>query len=75
MLTTYGISTLGKLTSQRIPKLGGTITVKRISISTDNQNSWRTGRNSKGQSRKQNATSLTKKSMRLLTRSVVYRSS
>jgi len=48
MLTTYGISTLGKLTSQRIPKLGGMITVKRLSISTDNQNSWRTGRNSKG---------------------------
>jgi len=49
---TYGISTLGKLTSQSTPKLGGMITVKRISISTDNQNGWKTGRNSKEQSRR-----------------------
>jgi len=49
---TYGISTLEKLTSQSISKLGGTITVEGILISTDNQNGWKTRRNSKGQSRK-----------------------
>ena len=58
---TYGISTLEKLTSQSTSKLGGTITVEGILISTDNQNGWKTGRNSKGQSRKQNTTSLIKK--------------
>jgi len=44
---TYGISTLGKLTSQSIPKLGGMITIERILISTDNQNGWKTRRNLK----------------------------
>jgi len=60
MLIIYGISTLGKLTSQSTPKLGEIITVKRISISTNNQNSWKTGRNSKEWSRRRNATSLMK---------------
>ena len=49
---TYGISTLEKLTSQSISKLGRIITIKGILISIDNQNGWKTGRNSKGQSRK-----------------------
>ena len=51
------------------------ITVEKILISTDNQNSWKTKRNSKRWLGRQNATFLMKKSIRLLIRSVIYRSS
>jgi len=61
-------------TSWCIPKLGETIIVEGTLICTDNQNNWKTRRNSKKWSRGWNITSLILKSMKLPTRSVVYRS-
>ena len=47
MSMAYDIGTLRKSTSQSALKLGGIITFERILISTDNQNGWKTRRNSK----------------------------
>jgi len=70
----YSISTSKKSTLQGIPKPSGMIIVIRILMHTDTQEVWTIGRNSKKQSRKQNKSSLMKKSMKLPTRDVVHRS-
>jgi len=59
-LIEYGINTLRKSISPNTLRLSETIIITRISICISSSNNWRTGRDSKGQSRELNITSLTK---------------